>query len=621
MRHSPESKLAAIMFADVEGYTGSMEADQVQTVKAVSGHFRRVVYPCVARHLGRVLKTMGDGYLAEFDGAVSAVLCAIDIQQAVAKRNARLRRLPRLQFRIGVHVGEILVVDNDVFGQEVNLAARLQSAAEAGSICISQDAYRQVSDQCPCAIEDLGERLFKNLSRPIRVYAIRPNTESAPMPPHATGRFASTRAFFGHAGIPTIALPPFGTLTADVDGRLIAEAVHIDIATELARTRNLILISEATARQLAADDAHSRNLAAELGVQYLLRGAVVAADSGPRLALHLAETASDALIWAENFPAEPDEATATRANITQRVASLIEGRVLKHRLSATRAVPVPGLKAFDHWLQGQVLAEQWEPASDDKALASFVEAVRLDPDFARGHASIAAILNTRNNLRPGSPTRLADQRRAMASVRRALELDPDDGRNHLDMAWSAMLQRDYDTAELHFGTAQSHSPYDANVAISAGQGFAYLGQHELGISLARKAFWLSPVHPPYYSTYLATIYFVARRYEECLATALKVADLFPEIPAWQAAAAAQLGRMGEARRFAADFRRAVRRRWASRGACDDRAMIDWLSQIIMLREEDDADRLRHGLARAGIGAAQGTRAPAPEPQPETRWPA
>src|SRR5688572_23711801 len=115
MRRDPESKLAAIMFADVEGYTGSMEADQFLTVKAVSGHFRRVVYPCVARHLGRVLKTMGDGYLAEFDGAVSAVLCAIDIQQAVAKRNARLRRLPQLQFRIGVHVGEILVVDNDVF--------------------------------------------------------------------------------------------------------------------------------------------------------------------------------------------------------------------------------------------------------------------------------------------------------------------------------------------------------------------------------------------------------------------------------------------------------------------------------------------------------------------------
>jgi adenylate cyclase len=238
--------------------------------------------------------------------------------------------------------------------------------------------------------------------------------------------------------------------------------------------------------------------------------------------------------------------------------------VLKHRLSATRAVPVPGLKAFDHWLQGQVLAEQWEPSSDDKALASFVEAVRLDPDFARGHASIAAILNTRNNLRPGSPTRLADQRRAMASVRRALELDPDDGRNHLDMAWSAMLQRDYDTAELHFGTAQSHSPYDANVAISAGQGFAYLGQHELGISLARKAFWLSPVHPPYYSTYLATIYFVAGRYEECLATAHKVADLFPEIPAWQAAAAQALGEPRRLRRSRHD-RLAVADHHAARG--------------------------------------------------------
>jgi adenylate cyclase len=619
MGRTPESKLAAIMFADVEGYTGSMEADQVQTVKAVSGHFRRVVYPCVARHLGRVLKTMGDGYLAEFDGAVSAVLCAIDIQQAVAKRNGRLRRLPQLQFRIGVHVGEILVVDNDVFGQEVNVAARLQTAAKPGGICISQDAYRLVQDQCPYAIEDLGEQHFKNLSRPIRAYAIRPNAETEVSSSRRTGRFATTRAFFGHTGIPTIAVPPFGTLTADADGRLIAEAVHIDIATELARTRNLILISEATARQLAADDARSLTLATELGVQYLLRGAVVAAGSRPKLALHLVETANHAMVWAENFPVEPDEATATRANIIQRVASLIENRVLKHRLSATRAGAGPGLKAFDHWLQGQVLAEQWNPESDDKALASFAEAVRIDPDFARGHASIAAILNTRNNLRPGSPTRQADQRKAMTSVKRALELDPDDGRNHLDMAWSAMLQRHYDTAERHFGIAQSHSPYDANVAISTGQGLAYLGQHELGISLARKAFWLNPVHPPYYSAYLATIYFVAGRYEECLATAQKVADLFPEIPAWQAAAAAQLGRLGEARRFAADFRRAVHKRWAGRETCDERVMIDWLLQIVMLREEDDADRFRHGLSLAGIGAARGSQVSARELPLETRW--
>jgi hypothetical protein len=129
------------------------------------------------------------------------------------------------------------------------------------------------------------------------------------------------------------------------------------------------------------------------------------------------------------------------------------------------------------------------------------------------------------------------------------------------------------------------------------------------------------VHPAYYSAYLATIYFVAGRYEECLATALKVAELFPEIPAWQAAAAAQLGRLGEARHFAADFRRALRKRWVGRGVCDDRAMLDWLSQIVMLREEEDADRLQHGLLLAGVGAVRGSRVPAPGPQPETRWPA
>jgi len=192
MRRNPDSKLAAIMFADIEGYAGSMEADQVETLKAVSGHFKSVVYPSVARRLGRVLKTMGDGCMMEFDSAIPAVLCAIEIQKSVAKRNARLRRLPQLRFRIGVHVGEILVVDNDVFGQEVNVAARLQSAAEPGGICISRDAYELVREQCPCAIDDLGDHRFKNLTRPIRVYAIR----VADQPPRNAGPFAPTRVLY-----------------------------------------------------------------------------------------------------------------------------------------------------------------------------------------------------------------------------------------------------------------------------------------------------------------------------------------------------------------------------------------------------------------------------------------
>ncbi len=594
----PHSKLAAIMFADVEDFARSMEADQVGTLRAVSGHFKHVIYPSVAKHLGRVLKTMGDGYLAEFDSAVSAVLCAIDVQNGVSRRNTHQHGNSKLRFRMGVHVGEILIADNDVFGHEVNLAARLQTAAEPGGICISMDAYKLILGKCPCTFDDLGERWFKSLSAPVHVFAVKADRKK-----HSFPDFSPSKAFFNSTGVPTIALLPFETLVDDADKRLLEEAIYVDISTELARTHNLILIGDATAQYLAKKTADSPHIANELGVHYLLSGSVVSAASESRLTLRLVDTRSGAIIWAEHFSTRLKDSLSTRVTVIQRLASLIESRILNHRLTANRVMPQPNLRAFDYWLRGQRLADKWEITSDNDALALFIEAVRLDPGFARGHASIAGILNTRNNLLPGSPTRIADQVRAKEHVSHALELDPDDGRNHLDMAWSCMLSREFERADLHFNLAQSLSPYDANVAISSAQGFTYLGDHELGISLARKAAWLNPLHPHYYSEYIATIYFLAGRYEECLATADKIADMFPELPAWQAAAAAQLGLIEEAQRHAMRFRDLLRKCWAGIEVCDDDAMISWLLQIVMLRQKEDEERLRCGLSLAGFQTA------------------
>jgi adenylate cyclase len=591
------SKLAAIMFADIADYAHHMDANEKGTYKAATAHLKQIVYPNVARHVGRVLKTLGDGFLAEFDSAASAVSCAVDIQSAVSRRNERLKSLPKLEFRIAAHIGEILVGENDLFGRDVNLTARLQAIAEPGGICVTQAAADRLAGHKEFDFEPIGVHKLKNISRPVSVYHLVPGKKRS-------GRrlaYSSTRSFVEESGAPSLAMLPFESLIDPKRNRVLLQAIALDVSTELSRSRSMILLSEDTARHIAKARADPIGAARDMGIQYLLDGTLSRADTGPRLTLRLTDVASGGLIWAEHFPVgSVATATTLRADVREQVANIIERKVVKSRLAALRGAGGPDLKAFDLWLRGREHTDAWTPEGDRAALECFERCVAIDPNFAQAHASIAGILNTRNILLPGCPSYKDDRRRADASVARALELDPDDGRNHIDMAWSLMLDARYDDAERHFRIAQELSPYDASVCIGCAQGFAYLGDVERGLEFARKATWLNPAHPPFYTAYLATIYFLAERYEECLAAAGNTAQLLPEMPAWQAAAAALLGEIGDARGFATQFRRNLQERWAGRDACTDGAIATWLRQVIPLRKASDFARFLRGLEIAGM---------------------
>jgi adenylate cyclase len=591
------SKLAAIMFADIADYARHMDANEKGTFKAANAHLKHIVYPSVARHVGRVLKTLGDGFLAEFDSAASAVSCAVDIQSAVARRNARLKSLPKLEFRIATHVGEILVGDNDIFGRDVNLAARLQAIAEPGGICVSQSAADRLAGHREFDLEPIGMHKLKNISRPVAVYHMAPGKKR----PRAGLAFSSTRSFVQGSGAPSIVMLPFTSLVDLKSDTVLLQAIALDISTELSRSRSMILLNEDTAQHIVKTHADPLAATRDMGIQFLLDGTLSRAEIGSRLTLRLTDVENGTLIWAEHFPVgSEDTATALRADVRQQVANIVERKVVKSRLAAIRTAGGPDLKAFDLWLRGREYADAWTPEGDRAALECFEKCVGIDPNFAQAHASIAGILNTRNILLPGCPSYKPDRARADASVARALELDPDDGRNHIDMAWSLMLAGRYDAAEHHFQVAQELSPYDASVCIGCAQGFAYLGDVERGLELARKATWLNPAHPPFYTAYLATIYFLAERYEECLAAAGITAQLLPEMPAWQAAAAALLDEVDEARTFAAQFRRNLQERWAGREACTDDAIAVWLRQVIPLRRTNDFARFLRGLEIAGL---------------------
>jgi adenylate cyclase len=589
--------LAAIMFADIVDYTHHMDTNEKGTFRAANAHLKQIVYPNVARHVGRVLKTLGDGFLAEFDSAASAVSCAVDIQTAVTRRNARLKSLPKLEFRIAAHVGEILVGDNDIFGRDVNVAARLQAIAEPGGICLSQAAADRLAGHREFDLEPLGLQKLKNIARPVAVYHMALGGKRS----KRARAFSSTRSFVQGSGAPSLAMLPFESLADPEGDNVLLQAIALDVSTELSRSRSMILLNEDTAQHIVKARSDPLAAARDMGIQYLLDGLLSRAGEESRLTLRLTDVENGALIWAEHFPVGGETtAAALRADVRQQVANIVERKVVKSRLATLRTSTGPDLKAFDLWLRGREYADAWTPEGDRAALECFERCVAIDPNFAQAHASIAGILNTRNILLPGCPTYKQDHIRANASVTRALELDPDDGRNHIDMAWGLMLAGSYDAAGHHFQVAQELSPYDASVCIGCAQGFAYLGDVERGLEFARKATWLNPAHPPFYTAYLATIYFLAERYEECLAAAGNTAQLLPEMPAWQAAAAALLGETDTARAFAAQFRTNLQERWAGREACTDSAIATWLRQVIPLRNASDFARLLRGLGIAGL---------------------
>jgi adenylate cyclase len=590
------SKLAAIMFADIAEYARHMDLDEKGTFRATHAHLRKIVYPCVARHVGRVLKTLGDGFLAEFDSVAAALSCAVDIQSAVTRRNARLKSLPKLEFRIAAHVGEILVGDNDIFGRDVNLTARLQSIAEPGGICISQAAADQVTGNPEFDLEPLGLQKLKNISRPVAVYQLARDSKRA-RPPES---FATTRSFVLGSGAPSLAMLPFESLADPQGDRVLLKAIALDVSTELARSRSLILLSEDTAEHIVKNYSDPLTAARSMGIQYLLVGFLGRADIGTRLTLRLTDVATGATIWAEHFPVDASTTATLRADVRHQVANIVERKIVKSRLASLHTAAGPDLKAFDLWLRGREFADAWTPEGDRAALECFERCIAIDPNFAQAHASIAGILNTRNILMPGCPTYEEDRARARASITRALDIDPDDGRNHIDMAWTLMLAENFEVAEQHFRLAQELSPYDASICIGCAQGFAYLGDVELGLEFARKATWLNPAHPAFYKAYLATIYFLAERYEECLAAAANTAQLLPEMPAWQGAAAALLGEMDAARAHAARFRNNLKERWLGRQPCTDDVIAGWLRQVIPLRQPGDFARILDGLGLAGL---------------------
>src|SRR5450631_3952441 len=378
-------KLAAILAADVVGYSRLAGADEDRILARLRALRSDLIDPTIAVHHGRVVKRTGDGALVEFRSVVDAVRCAIEIQHAMVERNAGVAADRRIEFRIGIHLGDVVEEsDGDLMGDGVNIAARLESIAAPGAICLSEDAYRQVKARLDLAVSDLGPTQLKNIAEPIRAYALQVGVTAKPKPtpPPEPARLALPDK-------PSIAVLPFQNMSGDPEQEYFADGIVEDIVTGLSRIKWLFVIARNSSFTYKGRAVDVRQVGRELGVRYVLEGGVRKAGNRLRITAQLIEAETGAHIWADRFDGSLDDVFELQDQITDKVVGIVEPSLQRSEIERARQKHPENLGAHEFYLRALPYCATRKLADAETAAEFLRNALQLDPNYAAAHALLA----------------------------------------------------------------------------------------------------------------------------------------------------------------------------------------------------------------------------------------
>lgn len=380
-------KLAAVLALDMAGYSRLMEADEAGTLARLRTHRIELIDPAVAKNDGRIIKTTGDGMLVEFQSVSDAVRCAVEIQQRMKRRNSDVATDRRIEFRIGINVGDIIFDDGDIFGDGVNIASRVEQLADVGGICITAAVAAQIADRLEVSIEDLGEKVLKNISRPVRLYRIGIDEEIAA---HPAVKETSQRRRTNTK--PSIVVLPFDNMSGDPDQEFFADGLTEDIITELSRHHELFVISRNSSFVYKDKSTNVREVAEKLGVQYLVEGSVRKIGDRLRVTVQLIDAVNDTHIWANKYDRKLDDVFAIQDEVTASIAATLPGRVEAAQRDHLSRMKPSNMVAYECALAAKVLHHRSTAEDNLKAQAFIDKAIALDPGYAHAHAWRACIL-------------------------------------------------------------------------------------------------------------------------------------------------------------------------------------------------------------------------------------
>ena len=584
-------KLAAILYADVAGYSRLTGEDEEGTHRKLS-EYLDVISDAIGAHRGRVVHYAGDAVLAEFGTVSDALDGAVFIQSELNHRNERVPDERKLLFRIGVNLGEVIVDRDDIFGDGVNVAARLESLAEPGGICISGTVYDAIGEKLSLEYEFMGEQSVKNVLRPVRAFKVltdsRPSQSEKAGPDHlATG-----------SAKPSVAVMPFTNMSGDAGQEYFSDGVTEDIITELSRFSMLFVIARHSSFAFKGQAIDRRAIAEKLGVQYVVEGSVRRSPHRLRITIQLVESSTGRHVWAERYDCNPDEIFVVQDEVVQTVAATLAGRLADADADRAKRKRPSNLTAYDYFLQGNQLFNRFTREGVLEARTLYAKAMELDPMFARARARFAAACNAAA-LRGWDTHESVDE--TMQNIQQALELDPNDNWIRETLGYVLLRKGQFDEAEAEFEKALSLNPNDADTINWTALAFVLLGRASDALELVDKAMRLNPLHPDVYHRTSGQAAFFSGQYERAVRAFARSRILDSWIHAYVAAANAYLGHEDEARSHVARFVEARRSELEASGEALPVGVLALINdRVKMYRLASDRERLIEGLRMAGL---------------------
>lgn len=563
---SVQRRLAAILAADVVGYSRLMGRDEEGTLAALTGHLTELIEPCIADHNGRVVKTTGDGLLVEFASIVDATRCAIAFQTGMRARNAVVAADKRIEFRIGLNIGDMIVQAGDVFGDGVNVAARIEGIAAPNGISLSEDAFRQVEGRIKAGFVDAGLQHLKNIDRPIRVYHVQGDGGARTVTPIGVRLKRWRRPALAAVAVlaalvlakqlgvlpirgpatdpetvsldgsrsplpdrPSVAVLPFRNMSDDKTQDYFSEGIADDIITDLSKISGLFVIARNSSFAYADSRKSLDEIAKELGVKHVLQGSVRRFQGRIRLNVQLVNATTKSAVWAERYDRLLNDVFAVQDEITAAIVKALAVTLnTVDQNKATKSIP-NSLEAFDAVLRGRKALSRFAFADFKEARKHFERAIELDPTYADAQALLGWWHF--DDWRIWGRSHDNNIKEAIRFGRRAVELEPKNVAAYVLLAQAYQFGREFDKAESAANRALSLRPNDAASLANLSSMLIYAARAAEAVPLLERAIRLDPFHPPNYLEWLGHAYFRVARHEDCARAAKRGLALNPDFVA------------------------------------------------------------------------------------------
>ena len=571
MEERAKRKLSAILSADVKGYSRLMGEDELATVHTLED-YRTSMKEFIQKYGGRVVDSPGDNMLAEFASVVDAVESAVELQKHLKIRNADLPENRKMEFRIGINLGDVIAEGERIYGDGVNIAARIEGLAEAGGVCVSRNVYDQVKNKLSLGFDYLGGHDVKNMTEPVRVYRVIMEGET---PVQVTsGEQMLTEK-------PSIAVLPFTNMSRDPEQEYFSDGITEDLITDLSKISALFVIARNSVFTYKGRAVRVDEVGRELGVRYVLEGSVRKANDRIRITAQLVDAATGGHLWAERYDRDLEDIFALQDEVTQKIVTALAVQLADGEEERLRNKYTEDMEAYDFYLRGLDYLNRITEEGNVQARQMFERAVKADPGFAAAYAYMGCTHWAEWSL--GWSQDPATLERAFELAQKGIALDDSTYEAYKILGEVYLWKKQYERAVAELEKCIALSPNNADAISELGNVLNFAGRPEEAIGLIKKSMLLNPIYPPYYQWNLGHSYFLMRQYDEAIATLKRVLNRNPNfhpVYVYLAAIYSELGRVEEAavqwQKFAEKNPQTTPEAWKQRLPYKEKAVLERL---------------------------------------------